>query len=169
MSSARGDVQQVERTESGVNVVVDTGGGNLVTAEHRAPPGVDALPLPGDEVEISDVEGEGEKSVIGYEDPKNPGVAAEGEHRTYARDDDGVPVCEVWLKKDGTIALRNLKTGSKIDLNGVLIDEQGNMVVPGEVTVMAVDSANPAPTAIKVSTHKHGTGVGPSTPPLLDP
>lgn len=161
MSGRRGDVTKVERIPEGVEVTVDLGGGDLVTAEHYGDPGVDAPPLPGDEVVVEELDGAGAASATAYQDPKNPGVAIPGEHRTYARDAAGVIVAEIWAKADGWVAVKTIKSGAKIDLNGVQIDEQGNMTVPGEITAMA---AVPA-TAVKLSTHIHPTGVGPSGPP----
>lgn len=161
----RGLVDGVPVVTVQVNVGGDGTDEDAELVDHLSPPGVDALPLPGDEVQLDDAEGSGNSSCCSYADPKNEGKALPGEHRTYARDDEGTPVCEVWLKKDGTIALKSIAPGKKLDLHGVLIDQQGNAVFPGDVTIMAVDSASPAPTAIKLSTHLHGTGVGPTTAP----
>lgn len=175
MSSKSSQLAKVLHTERAVvdgtpvtRVIVDAGdgdGGEGETAELVLPPGVDALPLPGDEVQIDDTEGQGSWSCCSFADPKNQGKALEGEHRTFARDDAGELVCEVWLKKDGTIVLKSVKSGAKLDLNGVLIDQQGNAIFPGDVTIMAVDAASPSPSAVKLSTHLHGTGVGPTTAP----
>jgi hypothetical protein len=171
MSGSLGDVVFAERdTVDGVPVVrvhVDVDGSALpVTVEHLSPPGEDALPLPGDEVALEGAEGQGDTIAVGYADRKNPGVAEPGEKRQYARDEEGTIVCEVWLKKDGTIALKSIASGSKLDLNGVLIDQQGNVTVPGEVTAMVGTPEAPTPTlAVKLSTHLHPTGVGPSGPP----
>lgn len=163
-----GNVTGVERVEvegtPTIRVEVDLGDEELVTAEHLSPSGVDAPPLVGDEVMLQPCEGHGATFCCSYADPKNAGVAEDGEYRTYARDDEGTPVCEVWLKKDGTVAVRNIKSGSKIDLNGVLIDQQGNLTAPGEITAKVGTPDAPQP-GVKLSTHLHPTGVGPTSPP----
>lgn len=155
----------VPKVQVQVNVGGDGDDEDAETVDHLSPPGVDALPLPGDEVQLDDVEGEGSSSACSYADPKNEGKALPGEHRSYARDDEGTLVCEIWQKKDGTIAIRTVASGKKVDVNGVLFDQQGNMVVPGDITFMAVDASNPSPTAVKLSTHLHPTAMGPSGPP----
>jgi hypothetical protein len=172
MSGRLGKVLFAERatTEDGVPVVRvqvnlgDDSNDEVVTVEHMSLPGEDSLPLPGDEVVMEEAEGQGDTTAVAYADSKNAGVAEPGERRQYARDDEGTLVCEVWLKKDGTVALKSIAPGSKIDLNGVLIDQQGNIVAPGEITAMAGTTEAPLP-GVKLSTHLHPTGVGPTSPP----
>jgi hypothetical protein len=171
MTGRLGKVSHSERiAKDGVPVVLiyvelgDEDHPETVTAEMLAEPGVDALPLPGDEVMIEEAEGQGETSVNAFADPKNPGVAADGEHRTYARDASGAVVCEVWCKADGTVDVKSIKDGSKLNLNGVLIDQQGNITTPGEVKAMAGTPEAPLP-GVTLSKHLHGSGVGPTTPP----
>lgn len=171
MAARFGKVSHCERvTEDGVpkvRVFVDEGDdGNpdLTTAELLLEPGVDALPLPGDEAAIIKSEGSGNTIAQAFADLINAGVAEPGEHRIYGRDAAGALACEVWCKADGTVAVKSIKAGSKIDLNGVLIDQQGNMTVPGEVTGMVGTTETPLP-GVKLSTHLHGTGVGPTTAP----
>jgi len=171
MTGRLGKVSHSERiTKDGVPVVliyVELGDENqpeTVTAEMLAEPGVDALPLPGDEVMIEEAEGQGETSVNAFADPKNAGKAADGERRTYARDGSGEVACEVWCKADGTVAIKSIKSGSSLDFNGVLIDQQGNITTPGDVKAMAGTPDAPLP-GVKLSTHTHGSGVGPTTPP----
>lgn len=142
----------------------DEGSPDPIEVELLAEPGVDALPLPGDEVAILESEGKGNTIAQAFADIINAGKAEPGEHRTYARDPDGVVVCEVWCKGDGTVAITSIKAGSKLDLNGVLIDQQGNIVAPGEITAMAGTPEAPLPGA-KLSAHLHPTAVGPSGPP----
>ncbi len=171
MTGRLGKVSHCERVTKGevpaVEVLVELGDDEnpeTVTAELLLEPGVDALPLPGDEVMIEEAEGQGETTANAFADPKNMGKAAAGEHRTYARDASGEVVCEVWCKADGTVAVTSIKSGSKLNLNGVLIDQQGNITAPGEVKAMAGTPEAPLP-GVKLSTHLHGTGVGPTTAP----
>jgi hypothetical protein len=95
MTGRLGKVSHCERTIKGddgtpvVNVFVelgDDGHPETVTAELLAEPGVDALPLPGDEAMIEEAEGQGETSINAFADPKNAGKAEPGERRIYARD-----------------------------------------------------------------------------------
>lgn len=161
--SKTGIVQLFERVvEDGaplVEVQVDAGGGELLTLEQVDPCGDDSPPLPGDYVAISESTGSGAARTAGFADPKNPGKALGGEKRLYARDAGGTPVAELWLKGNGDIAITSIKGGSKITLNGVEIDQQGNITTPGDVTA----KLGAAP--VRLSTHQHPTGVGPSGPP----
>lgn len=157
----RGVVKKVERVKHGVDVTVDLSDDdeNLTTAEHYTPPGLDVLPLPGDEVVVEEADGQGEGTAIAYQDLKNPGKAAPGEWRHYARDSSGKVVCEVWLKGDGTVAI---KADGPLDYNdgAFVVDKEGNATFKGEVTAMAG-----TPAEVKLSTHLHPTAMGPSGPP----
>jgi hypothetical protein len=172
MTSRLGKVSHCERVKEGdvpkVLVFVDEGDdGNpeMTTAEMLSEPGVDALPLPGDDVAIIKSEGAGNTIAQAFADLINEGKAEPGEHRTYARDPSGAIACEVWCKGDGIVAIKSIKEGSKIDLNGVLIDQQGNITAPGEITAMVGTPDVPLP-GTKTSKHTHPTGVGPSGPPM---
>ncbi len=150
----------VDDNGSGVGVKVDTGGESPVTAEHFDSCGEDSPPLPGDFAAINDAPGCGAQSISGYVDPKNAGTALGGEKRIYARDpDDGSVVAEIWIKGSGDVAVTSIKSGGKIILNGVEIDQQGNVTTPGEVTA----KLGTAP--VKLSTHLHNSGTGPTASP----
>jgi hypothetical protein len=142
-------------------VKCDPGGGALQVVEHFSDCGDDSLPLPGDPVALEDASGSGNEQVVGYADIKNAPKAGPGEKRIYSRAADGSPAAEFWLKANGDIVVTSLAPGGKITLNGVTIDQQSNLTAPGEVVAMA---ATPA-TAVKLSTHLHPTGVGPTSPP----
>lgn len=156
-------VQSFERVtdENGeaVEVKVDESGGPLLTLEHFAPCGDDAPPLPSDFAAVKDATGTGTAQAVGYQDPKNKGKALGGEKRTYARDADGNVVAEIWAKGNGDIAITSLKSGGKVNINGVEIDKQGNITTPGDMTVKK------GAAQVTLSTHVHNTGVGPSSPP----
>jgi hypothetical protein len=85
----------------------DPGGGDIVTAAHFQPAGIDSHPLPKGEVHAGDyvllVPGPevGSYVVAGYLDPTNAGVARPGDIRLYARDDDGFTKAELHLTYDG--------------------------------------------------------------------
>lgn len=175
MTGRLGNVDSATRVDvDGVPTVVvkvDCGD-ELLTAEHLDSPGVDALPLPGDECMIEECEGVGATSVNAYADPKNVGKAEPGERRTYARDASGKVVIESWLKADGSGTLFNekgkltlLPDGSLSYNDGAfIVDVNGNAKFKGEVTAMAGTPAVPLP-GVKLSTHLHPTGVGPTSPP----
>jgi hypothetical protein len=112
MSARIATVVTVERDNDGpptLDVRVDSAGDSNTT-DHFDSAGVDAPPLPGDSVLLVQQDGEGEEAVSGYHDPKNAGVAEPGERRTYARDAEGTLVCEVWLKKDGSVHIEAHET-----------------------------------------------------------
>lgn len=100
-------VLEFERDGSKESVKVDPGGAVNKTAEHVAPPGVDAPPLPGDYAEIGESSGKGTARVAGYYDHRNTRLAEGGEFRIYGRDSDGSVVNSFWLKGDGTIVVEN--------------------------------------------------------------
>lgn len=169
MSDGVATVLASERTtEDGAHVVdvkADLGGGDNATLDHFAPPGVDALPLPGDGAAISSGASTGGEQATGYNDPKNEGKANPGEMRVYARNADGEVVCEIWLKGDGSMRGENsggywefLADGT-FKVNGATIGPTGAIESPLEITAMA--SAVP----VKLSTHTHLSGTGPTSPP----
>lgn len=150
-----------------VEVQVDAGGGELLTIEHAADCGDDAPPLAGDYASISDSTGQGAVRSAGYTDTKNAGTALGGEKRIYARDpDDGSVVAELWLKGTGDIAIASIKSGGKIILNGVEIDQDGNMTVPGKVDATGEVTTMAAGAPVTLSQHFHGSGTGPTTAPI---
>lgn len=161
MSGRRGTVTKTERVPEGVEVTVDFGGDDLASVEHYAPPGFDLLPRIGDEVLVEEADGAGAGTAVAYQDLKNVGTAAEGELRFYSRDADGAVAVEFWAKANGDLSITSIKTGGKVTINGVEIDQQGNITTPGEVTAKAETPA----TAVSLSTHLHPTGVGPTSPP----
>ncbi len=150
----------------GLDVVVDPNG-EPITTSHYAPPGVDAVPLPGDFASLSEGSGSGAENAVGYADVGNAGTAAAGEIRLYARNAAGTLKVELWLKGNGSLVIDNgsgsveLEAGGDVVINGVRITAAGAIEAPGEVTAMATTPA----TAVKLSTHLHATAVGPTQPP----
>lgn len=94
---------------------VDPGGGANKTADHYSPCGVDAPPLPGDSAVLTESSGTGTEACAAYSDPDNTRVARPGEHRVYARDEDGNVVGSGYWKRDGTIVFEN--TGGTLELS----------------------------------------------------
>jgi len=154
-------VESSERvTEDGLRVVevqCDPGGGANVTAEHYQPPGIDSLPLPGDTVALQPSAGSGRMQTAGYADTANPGKAAPGEVRLFARGTNGTAGVEVWLRNDGSVEI-TVSGGGKVKITGD-VEITGQLRATGEITAM---SAGPG---VKLSTHVHPTGIGPTSPP----
>jgi hypothetical protein len=98
-------VVSFERRGAEEDVVVDTGGGALVTAAHLAGAGEDSPPLPGDVAALDDSSGSGNQQVTGYHDPLNTGKADEGEKRIYGRNAAGETVGEIWIR-DGSLLVQ---------------------------------------------------------------
>lgn len=145
---------------------IDTGGGANVTGEHFATPGSDSHPLPNDTLLAVHVRRSGGLVVVGYIDTENEGKAGPGEWRAYARNSDGEPVVEVWLKSDGSAVVDNgagaieLKPNGDIDLNGAIIDSAGLLTV-----------TDAAIAGVLFSTHVHTSAApgSPTGPPASPP
>lgn len=160
-----GLVQSFERvtTEDGtelVEVTIDAGGGELLVLEHVAECGEDAPPLAGDYAAIGDSTGQGAVRSAGYTDTKNAGVALGGEKRTYGRAPDGTLAGFIWIHGNGLIELVGLASGQAYKIGKVMIDADGNITTPGEVTAKAG-----TPASVGLSTHLHDSGTGPTAPP----
>jgi len=123
-----GIVSQVLGAE-GKDIKSDRGSGDNVTAQHFSSPGDDALPLPGDYNALSGATGTGRQTSVGYRDGKNEGKATPGEKRIYARDAEGVLVCEVWLKNTGEVEISTVSSGADVIINGVRIPADGSDVI----------------------------------------
>ena len=173
------------------DVKVDPGGGANVTAQHFAPAGDDAHPLPGDYAATVSAQRSGSEVAIGYLDPKSGQKAQPGDKRIYARNpEDGSTVVEVWLKNDGTATVYNaeasvevspggsikgsnsagsfeLQAGGNFVVNGVTIDTAGNITSPATITaptVVATTSATAAGKEMAGHTHPAGTPPGDTGP-----
>lgn len=146
---------------------VDPGGGANITAHHFSCPGDDSHPLPGDSVATSTSTGAGNEHAVGYIDTANEPEADEGEKRLYSRDSDGAVKAVVWLKNDGSVLIENgsgvieMAAGGDVTINGVVIDTDGNITAPGEVSA----KADLPLTKVGLSTHLHPTAMGPTDPP----
>lgn len=167
----RGDVKVSD-------VKVDRGGGDNRTLEHFADSGDDSFPLPTDYVASVDQTGTGRESAVGYLDPLNEQKSTVGDKRIYARDPEtGAQVVEVWLKSDGTAVTENangsatlapdgshvltnangsivLQVDGTVNINGVTIDKDGNVVIPTSLTLAGKEIAG----------HDHGITGGSSAP-----
>jgi len=144
---------------------VDLDGGDGATALALAPPGLDAVPLPGDLAGLVAGSGRGEALAVGYQDPKSAGQALPGEARLYSRAAAGELAAEVWLKADGTIVARSA-SGATLELA-----PDGSARVGSALGELAVDPAGVVTWRTPLGTngagtHTHATPFGPSGPPL---
>lgn len=124
------------------DVKVDRGGGSNLTAQHFSSPQDDAAPLPNDYVMLSDPRGAGRQGAIGYySEGDDKQKANPGEKRIYSRSEDGNVVSEIWLKNDGSISMSST---ADIEINGVKITPQGNIVTPSGVILNTHNHAQDA-------------------------
>ncbi len=144
----------------------DPGGGAIYTAEHYAPAGFDSQPSKGDFFATFSGPGTGDEIVSGYHDPnRNNRKAGAGEARTYARDASGAVACEVYCRANGTIEIKSIAGGSKLNLNGVEIDQNGNITTPGNVLATGEVTAKDGAASVSLSTHLHNSAMGPTSGP----
>lgn len=143
------------------DVKVDYGGGDIRTPEHFADAGDDSFPLPTDFVVTVAQAGTGRESAVGYLDPLNEQKSTAGDKRIYARDPEtGAQVVEVWLKSDGSATLANalgsivLQVDGTVNINGVTIDKDGNVVIPTSLMLAGKEIAG----------HDHDIAGGSSAP-----
>jgi hypothetical protein len=152
------------------------------TPDHYADPGDDSLPCVGDFAAVETSDGEGCEQLVGYHDPKTEMKARPGEKRIYARSPEGVLVAEVYLQNDGTLVFKSLLAASggelsiapsgNITLNGVTVDPDGNLSVPGNISADGTVSAPEVAIAgMAHSTHVHQSSAPatPSGPPIAPP
>jgi hypothetical protein len=142
---------------------VDRGGGDTLTAGHFSAPGDDSYPLPTDVVYLGNDEGTGTMQLLGYQDPDTAPVAAPGEKRIFARAGPGVVACEIWLRADGTVAIKNsLTTLELTPTGGVTISNAvGSLQLNAAGLVTFITPLG----AFGASTHTHTIPTGQSGPP----
>lgn len=93
-------------TVDGEKVRYDAGSDDVGTAEGFYPPGIDAPPLPGDDMAMVDGPGTGEQTALGYSDGTTK-KSAGGEFRAYSRDSGGAVAAELHMKGDGTVTIND--------------------------------------------------------------
>jgi len=140
-------------------VKIDTGGDNIITAEHYAPAGDDSHPLTTDYALAVSTPKKGAMATIGYTDLKNDPKTSAGDKRIYARNSEtGEMIAEIWAKNTGEITIKNaigefkIKADGDIIINGVKF-EPGGIITASSITIGGIDFA----------THVHGgvtTGAG---------
>lgn len=119
----------------GIDIKVDRGSGDNVTAQGFTASGDDSPALPGDYCALSNAAGSGRQTAVAYRDSKNQGIAAPGEKRIYARDQEGNVVSSMWLKGDKTTEIENglgliqMLPNGDVLINGVRIPADGSDVI----------------------------------------
>ncbi len=163
MAGSVGHVESFDRTTA--ETKVDPGGQTLVTAQHYTPPGVDASPLPGDFVALQPCAGTGRVQELGVCDPIAANrKAANGEHRIYGRNAQGVAICEVHCKADGSVVIAVLSGSAPIEIRSA-----------GTITINSPDirlGAGGLPVATQgalVVGTIHALGTAPGTPIVPGP
>jgi len=150
------------------DVIVDSGGGESVTAEHYSAAGDDAHPLTTDYAVTVRTQRTGGNAVVGYADVLNTPKALVGDKRIYSRDSNGVSIADVWLKADGSISLVNangsivLGADGVVTINGVVFSTSGDVTAPGTITAPSlVGSSSVVASGKELVAHLHLAGVPP--------
>lgn len=144
--------------------VINPGAGKNATGSHFGPPGDDGQPLPGDYVIAVETHGSGRVVLVGYSDPKNEAKAEPGERRIYARNSDGDPVVDLFLKADGSATLANEKGRYELRADGStkISNDAGNIELKADGSVsingatITADGEIVNASGINLSTHVHG-------------
>ena len=135
----------------GKKIKIDSGGGNVITAEHYAPAGDDSQPLSIDTAAAVFTARKGSAVVVGYNDNVNSPKAEAGEKRIYSRDaGSGEWKTEIWGKNDGTISLKNGACEFELKPTGAI--RGSNNLGYFELTAAGVFVIN----GIDFATHVHG-------------
>lgn len=181
-----GIINSFRRTEKlGMSIgeaTVEIGGDERITAQLFESPGGNSVPKIGDWVHVASQPGTGRWSIVGWIDPKNKQKAQDGDQRSYARDSNGNVVVESWLKNDGSGVMANnfgtieltphgagiisndfgiieLKENGEINLNGIIIKANGEMIVPTKITAPSVSVSGR-----EINNHTHNILSGSSAP-----
>lgn len=105
-------------------IKADRGASDINEMEHLQPLGDDSKPLPQDDGWSDRTSANGNDVYLGAFDYDNK-IAEPGEKRTYARNDEGDPVNQVYLKKDGTIIIANDSYSKTINPDGSWVETNG--------------------------------------------
>lgn len=167
----------------------DSGGGANATGEHFQGANVDSVPLAGDYAVALQIQRTGGRVIVGFIDPKQDQTAQAGEHRTYARNEEGAAVVQFHLKNDGSAILFNengsaelkpdgevntqngngyykLRADGIVDINGFIINTDGSAESPVSVTAPTIEgTASVVASGKELVNHTHaGSPTAPSGP-----
>lgn len=109
-------------------IKADRGASDINEMEHLQPLGDDSKPLPQDDGWSDRTSENGNDVYFGAFDYDNK-IAEPGEKRIYARDADGVPVNQVYLKKDGEIITSNDNCSVTQNPDGTIISTNGTSTI----------------------------------------
>jgi hypothetical protein len=122
-------------------VKINQSGGNNITCEHFEDAGSDSFPLYTDYAAILGIDRSGGLVAVGYLDPLTEKKAQIGEKRIYARRIDGSVICEIHLKNNGEVEIKNdignfkLLESGEFNINGARITTDGDIVTASGVSL----------------------------------
>ncbi len=148
-----GKVIRTQDGEEGVEVVCSIDGDDTLTADLFLPPGMDAKPIPGDYVKLTQSKVDPERWHADSFDTAVTSTTKDGEVRHVARDAvTGAVVASFFMAGNGTVTI-----------NGLTIDKDGNLFTRGKVTSAAggVD--------INLHDHVHPHSMAPTKGPVPPP
>lgn len=153
------DFLSVNRNNANINdVTVKSGGNYNITAEQYI--AIDKQPLKTDYAFLVQDSGTGRHVVLGYIDPINTNEANEGEEGLKGRSPEGgAVVCRVFVRNDGSVQINNengnfvLNPNGDFNLNGVIIDTQGNITTPASISASLDISSDTSMTAPQMTTN----------------
>jgi len=132
------------------------GGGENSSDPLFSASGDDSPPLIKDDILLVEQASKGTYGAAGSLDHDNQQKAEPGEKRIYARDPEGLEVCEIHLKADSSIKASNsfgfieLLADGKVSINGVIFDTAQNIT---NITEATMDEA--IINGVTESTHIH--------------
>lgn len=155
------------RNNANISDVIVKSGGNLnLTAEQYIP--FDKQPLKTDYACIVTDSGTGRYIVVGYQDPINPNEANLGEEGLKGRNKNAQILCRVFARNNGSVVINNdngsfiLNPDGIVNINGVTIDTQGNIVSPSSVSSPNISATQSMTISGKeLSNHTHPAGTPP--------
>ena len=115
------------------DVKVDPGGSPNKTVQHFSAPGDDSFPVDTDYCYLSDLPARGRAVALGYVDSLNEPVAQKGDKRSYARNEEGVTVSQIWQKNNGDVLVSN-------DNGSILLRADGGSIVTTPGSTFECDS-----------------------------
>lgn len=146
------------------DIVVQAGGNFNVTAEQYL--SIDKQPLKTDYVALIKDTGNGRYMVVGCVDPINQSITEVGEEALRGRSSGGSILCKIIAKNDGSVIIDNnngsfqMQADGSFNINGVIIDIQGNITSPSSISgvnVSATTSMNANGKELINHTHPAGT------------
>lgn len=117
--------------DKAVEVTVDLGAGDVVTALETSPSGVWSRPRVGDLALVVELDGAEEYAVVGYIDVARSNTANAGEAYVYSRKTTGDLAGYIYVKNDGAITISNA-------VGNIRLAADGTVTINGHLTVQKV-------------------------------